>query len=261
MPDGAASLDVLTWGDGPRRILLLHGISSSAAGWWRLAGDLAERDWSVVAPDLRGHGSSPAGDDYRFAAHADDVLALGTGWDVVLGHSLGGAVAVVAATAEPEWTGGLILQDPGLMLVDRARDEVTEWLLDAYREPATAEAVAERNPRWHPEDCRIKAEALRSSSSEVVAATLRDNDPWMLLTDAAEVPVPMVVLGSDPDCGAIVPVTIGEWLADRPGMEYRMLAGAGHSVHREVDGYDRYLGEVLGALGRLPDLAIERRGL
>jgi pimeloyl-ACP methyl ester carboxylesterase len=47
------------WGAGPRRALLLHGLGSSGASWWRIAEALAEREFQVCAPDLRGpgHGS------------------------------------------------------------------------------------------------------------------------------------------------------------------------------------------------------------
>jgi pimeloyl-ACP methyl ester carboxylesterase len=250
-------LDVLTWGAGHRRILLLHGLSSSAAGWWRLAADLAERGWAVTAPDLRGHGGSPAGDDYRFDSYATDIAALGTGWDAVLGHSLGAAVAVTAATADPDWSAGLVLQDPALMVVEAGRDEIAGWLLDAYEPPVTAGRVAEQNPRWHPEDCRIKADALQSSGPEMVLGTLSDNDPWNLLAEAAVPPAATVVLGSDPAEGGILAITVGEWLADRPGVDYHMLAGAGHSAHRYDDLYDTYLAAVLGALEALPSLAAE----
>ncbi|MFH1330036.1 MAG: alpha/beta hydrolase [Actinomycetota bacterium] len=241
-------LQVRTWGAGPRRILLLHGISSSADGWWRLAGDLAHRGWSVTAPDLRGHGHSPAGDDYLLASYATDVLALGDGWDVVLGHSLGGAVAVLASTRNPAWAVRLVLQDPALILADAPRAEIVRGLMECYDRPLTPEAVAEANPGWHPEDCRIKAEALRRSSPEMVRGTFEDNDPWNVLAEAAGLPCQMVLLGSDPATGVVFPVTIGEWLGTQPGVEYRMLSGAGHAAHREQAGYEVYLSAVLDAL-------------
>jgi pimeloyl-ACP methyl ester carboxylesterase len=45
---------------GDRRALLLHGLASDGACWWRLASQLADDGWMVLAPDLRGHGRSPA---------------------------------------------------------------------------------------------------------------------------------------------------------------------------------------------------------
>ena len=99
----AVGLATLSWRAGDRSALLIHGITSSAAGWWRVARSLCEIGYTVTAPDLRGHGASPAGSDQRLASMAADVLALGTRWDLVLGHSMGGSVAIAAATARPEW--------------------------------------------------------------------------------------------------------------------------------------------------------------
>ena len=241
-------LHTLTWGHGPRRILLLHGVSSSAAGWWRLAADLAGAGWEVIAPDLRGHGRSPRADGYSIPAYATDVLALGEGWDAALGHSPGGALVVEAHRRAPGWADRLILQDPALLLPARAA--ILEALLEPFDRPLTAAAVAAANPGWDPEDARIKAEALAETGPDVVRATVADNDPWNLLAAAEGIAAPTLLLGSDPARDGIVPVTLGEWLAaTNPRVTYRVLEGAGHSAHREPATYDRYLAEVTAALG------------
>ncbi len=245
----ALTLGTIHWGAGARRILLLHGISSNAAGWWRVGPDLAADGWSVVAPDLRGHGTSPIGDDYTIAAYADDILALDGRWDVVLGHSLGGAVAVTAQALDPGWAGGLVLQDPALVTADADHDQVLAWLLEDFEGPATEDQIAAESPRWNPTDVRIKREALCQSSAAVVRATMEQNRPWNLIAEAAAVTVPTVVLGSDPAAGGVVPITIGEWLAGaNPSIRYEMIDGAGHSAHREDDGYSSYLGALRSAL-------------
>lgn len=237
------------WGDGDRSILLLHGLSSNAAGWWRLGADLGDRGWAVVAADLRGHGDSPRGDGYALAAYAEDVLALGDRWDVVLGHSLGAAVAVTASRLEPGFAAGLVLQDPALTMGTGSPEDVLGWVLEAHEWPPTPEAVSEANPGWHPEDCRIKVAALIESGPDVVRATIADNWPWDLIRPTSGVEVPTVVLGSDPGEGGIVPVTIGEWFsAEVPCVEYRMIGGVGHSAHREQARYQTYLEAVLVAL-------------
>jgi len=245
----AVALGTMRWGDGPRKILLLHGISSNAAGWWRVAPALAEAGWQVTAADLRGHGTSPIGSEYSFDAYAADVMALSSGWDAVLGHSLGGAVAVTAAARDPGWTAGLVLQDPALLLPEADYDEIVAVLLADLDGPATEAEIAAESPRWHPTDVRIKREALCQTSAAVVRCTLEQNAPWNLLEPSVALDIPTVVLGSDPDEGGIVPVTIGEWLAgSNPKVDYRMLAGAGHSAHREADGYGAYLAAIRTAL-------------
>jgi alpha-beta hydrolase superfamily lysophospholipase len=85
---------VLRWGrPGGRRVLLVHGLTSSAATWWRVAARLAEAGCSVVAPDPRGHGWSPSAERCCFADHAADLAAFDEGrWDVVVGQSLAGPI-------------------------------------------------------------------------------------------------------------------------------------------------------------------------
>jgi pimeloyl-ACP methyl ester carboxylesterase len=251
------ALETHRWGSGDRRILLLHGITSNARGWWRLGGDLAAAGWAVTAVDLRGHGGSPAGGDYAMTSYAADVLAAGSDWDAVIGHSLGGAVAVVAHGMDPAFTRALVLQDPALVMGTTVRTEVAGWLLEPFGHPLTPEAVAEANPGWHPEDVGIKAEALVESSPEVVTRTIDDNWPWQFIEATAAVTVPTVILASDPAAGGIVPITIGEWFADQNDLiDFRVLEGAGHSVHREIDHYAVYFDEVQRVLA----LVTERAG-
>jgi len=103
-------------GSGPP-IVLIHGITSSSAGW-ELVGPRLARDYTVVAPDLLGHGQSakPRG-DYSMGAFAsgirDLVLALGLGPVTVVGHSLGGGVAMQFAYQFPERTERLALVASG----------------------------------------------------------------------------------------------------------------------------------------------------
>jgi len=161
----------LVYGDGDRRILLLHGISSNANGWWRLGPDLAAAGFTVVAPDLRAHGRSPAVTDYSIEAYRDDVLGLGSGWDVVLGHSLGGSIAVVCQATDPGWARSLVLEDPALVLV--STPEVMQWLLQDYRSPIDIETIRAAYPEWHPNDVTAKVEALRQAGPHVVEPTMQ----------------------------------------------------------------------------------------
>ena len=84
-------------GEGPV-VVLLHGITSSSQTWRSVMPALAER-FTVIAPDLMGHGESakPRG-DYSLGAYASGVrdllLALGHRRATVVGHSLGGGVAL-----------------------------------------------------------------------------------------------------------------------------------------------------------------------
>jgi pimeloyl-ACP methyl ester carboxylesterase len=92
-------------GDGPV-ILLIHGITGSSAQW-ETTMELLESDFTVIAPDLLGHGESakPRG-DYSLGAYASGLRDLLAWLDVpaatVVGHSLGGGIAMQFAYQFPE---------------------------------------------------------------------------------------------------------------------------------------------------------------
>ncbi|MDQ1672707.1 MAG: hypothetical protein QOC98_1269 [Frankiaceae bacterium] len=98
-------------------ILLVHGIAGNAAQWDGVISALAER-FTVVAPDLLGHGQSakPRG-DYSLGAYAvslrDLLYALELERATVVGHSLGGGVAMQFAYAYPNMCERLVLVSAG----------------------------------------------------------------------------------------------------------------------------------------------------
>jgi pimeloyl-ACP methyl ester carboxylesterase len=87
-----------TAGERGPLVLLVHGITGSAAAWDPVT-ELLARDHRVLVPDLLGHGESakPRG-DYSLGAHAaglrDLMIALGEERATVVGHSLGGGIAM-----------------------------------------------------------------------------------------------------------------------------------------------------------------------
>ncbi len=103
-------------GSGPL-IVLIHGITSSSDVWRPVIRRLAER-YTVVAPDLLGHGRSakPRG-DYSLGAYASgirDLLGvLGYERGTAVGHSLGGGVAMQFAYQFPEYCERLVLVSSG----------------------------------------------------------------------------------------------------------------------------------------------------
>lgn len=106
-PDGAVP------GAAPP-VVLLHALGERAADWARVRDALA-RDRRVYAPDLRGHGSSDRAAQYSVELMRDDVLgfldALGLDRVDLVGHSLGGVVAYLAAAQQPHRVGRLVLED------------------------------------------------------------------------------------------------------------------------------------------------------
>ena len=103
-------------GSGPV-IVLVHGITSTSATWANVLPYLAER-FTVIAPDLLGHGESakPRG-DYSLGAYAsgirDLLMALGHERATFVGHSLGGGIAMQLAYQFPEHCERLVLVGSG----------------------------------------------------------------------------------------------------------------------------------------------------
>jgi pimeloyl-ACP methyl ester carboxylesterase len=103
-------------GDGPV-LLLIHGMGGSCENWREVIEPLA-RHHTVIAPDLPGHGSSePGAGDYSIGALAaglrDLLLALGHERATLVGHSLGGGVAMQLAYQFPEMMERLVLVSSG----------------------------------------------------------------------------------------------------------------------------------------------------
>ena len=103
-------------------LVLLHGLTDSGAGWTEAVRHWQDR-FAVLAVDHRGHGESPRFTSDQLAGHPGDVmvddalhlLAQLPEPPVVLGHSLGGAVALTAAVRRPALVRALVLEDPAAL--------------------------------------------------------------------------------------------------------------------------------------------------
>src|SRR5437764_7494041 len=106
-----------TAGDGGPVVLLIHGIVGCAEQWDQVMPLLAQH-YTVVAPDLLGHGQSakPRG-DYSLGAYAasvrDLLVALGHRRATVVGHSLGGGIAMQFSYEYPPFAERLVLVSSG----------------------------------------------------------------------------------------------------------------------------------------------------
>ena len=104
-------------GEGPA-IALIHGVTSHSGVWAEFVEDVVEAGYTVIAPDLFGHGASakPKG-DYSLGAFASgvrDLLGmLGFESATVVGHSLGGGIALQLAYQFPEYCERLVLISSG----------------------------------------------------------------------------------------------------------------------------------------------------
>lgn len=129
-----------TGGEPP--IVLAHGATFRSEDWENIFPRLATR-YRVIAYDARGHGKSGRAASYAIDALAADLLRvidLAGGPAIVIGHSLGGATALVAAAERPAAIRALVLEEPVVDNWDR------DWRAEYYREVRRAIDKREEPP-------------------------------------------------------------------------------------------------------------------
>lgn len=120
--DGTVTVDGIevhhrSWGTpGRPGVLLVHG-GGAHLDWWSFLAPFLLPDHHVVALDLSGHGDSGRRRDYDPETWAEELVAVAdaTGLDrpVLVGHSMGGFVSIVAAARHPDrWAGVVIVDSP-----------------------------------------------------------------------------------------------------------------------------------------------------
>ena len=107
-------LNAKTFGDGPDTLVILHGLFGMLDNWQTLARRWADR-YRVVLLDLRNHGRSPHATEMDYPLMAADVAesleAAGIDRCHLLGHSMGGKVAMQTALTYPGLVDKLIVVD------------------------------------------------------------------------------------------------------------------------------------------------------
>ncbi|GAA1863626.1 hypothetical protein GCM10009836_49980 [Pseudonocardia ailaonensis] len=168
-----------TRGDGPRRVALVHGLGVRGAMWGSLADRIAATGASVTTVDLRGHGASPRADHYTADDMAADLVeTLPTGLDVVMGHSLGGAVLVRAAAALAP--ARAVYLDPGFRigLPTKGLAGKLFWAAPALSlglaTLASTPARRKREAAYSPEDRALLAESRAGLEKRLAVDVFRD---------------------------------------------------------------------------------------
>ena len=149
---GGLDLHCLVWGDvADPSVVLVHG-NGGHAHWWDALVPALVPGWRVLAPDLRGHGESAWAEPpaYRIDDYADDLRAvldaLVVGRVALVGHSMGGRIAVRFAAAHPERVRGLAILDSRMTGVDRTAAAAWRGRISGQRAgrgyPTRADALA-----------------------------------------------------------------------------------------------------------------------
>jgi 3-oxoadipate enol-lactonase len=240
-------------------IMLVHGFTGAKEDFTDWLDPLGGSGWHAVAPDLRGHGSSSKPTDereYGFDLLASDLLHLANAleWErfVLLGHSMGGMAAQLAAIREPIRLAGLILMDTshgpieGLdpSIVDASvalvREQGLDVLADILASSESAPLATAAHQRLVAENPRYRSfmEAkFRSTSPEAFCAlapafsTCRDR-----LDDLSTLPpdLPSLVIVGEQDSPFLAPsFAMARVLGCEPAA---VISDAGHSPQFENPG-------------------------
>ena len=122
-------------------LLILHGLFGTLDNWATLAKRLAEH-YNVFLVDLRNHGRSPHNEEHNYDAMADDVLRLVDELQIptpaIMGHSMGGKVAMKYALKYPTRLTKLIVVDIAPKAYPPHHDEIIEALQSVDLSTATS---------------------------------------------------------------------------------------------------------------------------
>ena len=221
------------FGQDPPSVLFLHGLGSAGPVWWQIAETLAAAGYSSVAPDLRGHGGSPRSVEYTLDGYAADIVASVPGpWALVVGHSLGGAVAIRAAALDPEFSTAYLLVDPAIDLDSDTMSTLRQELVAEAEEPPSVVQLMVDHPRWHREDAERKHTAIRATSPAVMAATFDDNPIWHLGPELSGTGVPVHILGAELDPLFTVDESERHNHPDST-LTFEVVPNTGHSIYRD----------------------------
>ncbi len=232
--------------------VLVHGVTGWHRTWWRVGPALAAQGWRVVAVDLPGHGHSPPIDGtvtmQQLAAEVLEVIdALDGVVDLLVGHSLGGAVSIELAAARPDRVRRLVVEDPPA--INRAED--VAWLYNLEREIGAARTdfesevrrTREQNPDWLAEDARQDVEGKALADGSGIVASYRADIGNRVLSLLPRLHVPTLLLLADED-RSVFPPNARRQLAGRlPDTIETVVLDAGHCIHR--DRFDEYVAAVV----------------
>lgn len=232
-------------GSGPP-VILVHGLFGSLENLGGIS-RLLTQDFSVYSLDLPNHGRSPqsTGADLDFMARAlrDWMLQRGLSDAFVVGHSLGGKVAMELALTNPDLVRGLVVLDIAPVAYQARHEAVFRGLKAIDPTQLQSRDEAEQILARHVPEAAVRSFLLKNLVREAGGfhwrmhlADLEAQYPRLIQANRDGIfPGPVLFLkGGDSD---YISPDHRLWVLQRfPGAQYRVIAGAGHWLHAEKPG-------------------------
>ncbi len=220
--------------EGAPPLVLIHGAGGSHLHWPRELRRLSVSD--VYAIDLPGHGKSEGVGRQSVADYAARVLEwIKDAWvqrPVLVGHSMGGAIALQSALEAPAEVAGLVLIGSG------ARLRVAQPLLEGSAREETMTQLIELFVDWSysanaPKALReLSARSVRETRAAVLHNDFLACDGFDVMSRLGEIHTPALVMCGSED--RLTPEKYSHYLADHlPDARLVVLPGAGHMVMLE----------------------------
>jgi pimeloyl-ACP methyl ester carboxylesterase len=253
-------------------LIMLHGGAWRWQEYLSLIPSLSQR-WHVYALDFRGNGRSEwVAGHYRLEDFAEDIVTFLRQLNepaVLVGHSLGGAIALMAAARCPEKVKALIIEDAPLDLdtyknvVDSSRDMFGLWLdlkKSASSENDLSLALADRYkdfPGVTSQWILFFAGCLWALDPTYFDALLYDFNGFTKGYGAeeimAKIKCPVLFIRGETKLGAIVTdEEISRLTGNFSNVSHVQISGVGHLLHLEDRGQTRVLNEMMAFLKRIP---------
>ena len=244
----------LAWeshGSGEPALLLVHGYTGGRVDWDGVVGALAERR-RVVSYDQRGHGESGRAATYSFDALVADLAGVVERLDLapvhLLGHSMGGVIALRHALERPADVASLVLMDTAAEPAGGPLVQLLPAFLEIARSrgmPGLADHVTELTGR--PDLRESSHRKLGSMDIEAFAAFGRELGGYpSLRSRLPELACPVTVIVGENDHGLRAAAEV--LAAEGPGARLEVIADAGHSPQEDQPA--AWLAAVEGHLAR-----------
>jgi N-formylmaleamate deformylase len=224
-------------GKGPV-LVLLPGITSPAVTW-DFVGERLGLTCDTYIFDARGRGlsSGGAGLDYGLDAMADDVAAgiaaLGLAHTSILGHSMGGRIAIRAVRRHSLVLERLVLVDPPVTGPGRREyPSPLSWYVDSIRLAAAGCGVEEMRrflPTWSDEHLRLRAEWLHTCDEAAIVRSYEDFSQTDIHADLLHIATPTLLMVAG-KAGVIRPEDIAEFETLMPRLTVKIVTNAGHMI-------------------------------